>query len=514
MKLVTLLHFYQPYNQQDDILDRIVNECYRPLLSGLLENKDSKIVINIPGSTTMLLREKGYEDVLNSIKKLVDSRQAEFTSSAMYHAFLPLLPKDEIKRQIQLNNKTNSMVFGGGYNPQGFFSPEMAVNNKVLNIVEDFNYKWVSVPQIALFPKKPSSNVLYKLKKKNLSLFFRNKRVSSLILSAVTRQASGLLEESQDLHTKDKYWFTVMDAETFGHHRIGHEKLLFDIMRHDFFEPVLVSELIKSDLPKKEVNIIASTWTNEEQDFWLDKQDNVIEANSFILWKDPDNPIHNLQWKLTDFVTKKVEEYKDYEGFDDARKKLDKALASDQYWWASAKPWWSLEMIEQGAYALKSVLEAFNDSGGKSVKQDQQRAEELYRKILDKAFEWQREGVIRKKHLEDSATHMKGSFKKRAPAEWYNQIVLEFEDQMNKAARSQQFEKAIKWRDALIKLKSETDIYDVLHVVDELWSVRSIPEVKPFLNHNWDDFSDFAKRFLEQVNSEEGFEKWKKNGKL
>jgi hypothetical protein len=91
---------------------------------------------------------------------------------------------------------------------------------------------------------------------------------------------------------------------------------------------------------------------------------------------------------------------------------------------------------------------------------------------------------------------MKEPFMKRAPAEWYNQIILEFEDEMNKAAQRKDFEKAIKWRDALIKLRNQTDMYDILHVVDELWSARRIPSVKPYLEHKPEELSEFIKPYL------------------
>ncbi len=153
-------------------------------------------------------------------------------------------------------------------------------------------------------------------------------------------------------------------------------------------------------------------------------------------------------------------------------------------------------MNEHGGCALRGVVQRVGE------REEKQRAEELYRRILDQAFEWQRSGYIRQKHLDNSATYMKAPFKERAPAEWYNQIILEFEDEMKKAADRREFEKAIKWRDALIKLKQGTDIYDVLHVVDELWSARNIPELKPFLEHKPEEISDFARDFLRPLDED------------
>lgn len=515
MKIATLLHFYQPHNQQADILDRIVNESYRPLTEGLLKSNRGKLVVNISAVLSQLLVEKGYTDVIENMKDLAKRGQIEFTDSAVYHAFLPLLPESEVKRQIEQNRAINKEIFGDDvYDPVGFFPPEMSINEHVLKIISEENYKWVSVPKVAFPDGRPSGSKLYYYKDTSINLFFRQKRVSALVLSALVRGVEQLIEETKDLHN-DKYWFLVMDAETFGHHRIGHEKVLFEIMENDFFEPVLIKDLIDMEgIEKEETDIRPSTWTNDEQDFWLDKEKTQkTTAKSFILWDDPSNPIHKVQWKLTNYAIKLVNSFDDKKSkkWIEAREKLDMALASDQYWWASAKPWWSLEMIEQGAYALKNVIITL--FGTKDSK-EAAKAEKYYREILDLAFKWQREGYIRKRHLEDSGTFMKQPFKDRTPPEWYNQILLEFEDQMDKAAKNREYEKAIKWRDAVKKLDQGTDIYDVLHVVDELWSSRTIPSVKPFLSHNWDELPDFVKKYLKNVKSKEDFENWKKQSKL
>lgn len=506
MKIIFLLHFYQPHDQQDDILERIVNESYRPLIAGLLSNEGARVVVNVSGVLLDLLVKKGYTDIIDDLRKLLERGQVEMTGSSMYHAFLPLIPDAEVVRQIELNTEFNKEVFGDAYAPVGFFSPEMAFSDNVLRTVEKMGYKWIAAPQLARKEGAFSADRFFVHKEHPETLIMlRNKRVSSLILSSVVRDAESLIKETKDLQEKDDYWFCVMDAETFGHHRIGHEEVLLDILQDDFFKPTLVSDLLgaRDTLQVKETELRNCTWTNTEQDFHLDE-----DKNSFVLWQDPDNPIHKLQWDLTGFVIDQVENYedKDSKEYKNARGLLDKAIASDQFWWASVKPWWSLEMVESGAYALKEVIEVLNPSEG-AVK----RADRYYRDILDKAFYWQRSGIIRQKHLENSATYMKEPFRDRTPHEWYNQIILEFEGEINKAVERKEFEKAIKWRDAVIKLERGTDIYDVLHVVDELWSARRIPEIKPFLEHNWDELSDFAKKYLQDVKTEEELEQWKKN---
>ena len=507
MKIATLIHLYQPYNQQEDVLSRIINESYRPLMLGLKENPKVKLTVNITGALTELLVKKGFADVVTDLAMLAARKQIELTGSAMYHTILPLLPKYEINRQITINNTINKRYLGEVFSPSGFFSPELAINALVLREAVSQGFVWIAAPELSYGATLPSTTVLHKDEKTGLFVFFRNKRVSSLILSAAVRDAQQLWQETNDIH-KSNYWFVVMDAETFGHHRIGHEKLLFEILTSPNFEPITISELLKEMTATAKVeNVILRpcTWTNQEQDFW------VSSNKTYILWKDPTNLIHKFQWQLANLAMKSVNapEYKNPSkqtySWRKARKQLDIALASDQFWWASAKPWWSLEMIESGAYALKQVLVTLDASVA--------AAETLYRNIIDKAFYWQRSGYVRRKHLATSGTYLKAPFKERAPAEWFNQVVLEFEFEMNAAVAKQDFERAIKWRDALLKIKQGTDIYDVLHVVDELWLGRNVtwatPLVKPFLQHEWEEFSDFAKSCFRDVKSKEEFERWK-----
>jgi hypothetical protein len=509
MKICTLLHFYQPPNQQDDILLRIVNESYLPITRGLLASKKGRLVVNISGCLTEMLVAKGYKEVIDNLVQLAKNKQVEFTGSAQYHAFLPLLPRDEIVRQIELNEEVNKKYFGDAYKPKGFFPPEMAVNDLLLDIIAERGYEWVAMPELSFESGQASVDKLYKLNKNSLFLMFRNKRVSSLMLSGVCHNSADFIKETHDLNSgqNSSYLFTVMDAETFGHHRVGHEKLLFDILSNDYFQSQSVSELVhNSDIVVENLQSFRScTWTNSEQDFFLDKES---EDKAFLLWKDPKNPIHLAQWELTNLVIGEIQRYNDKKSTNwiAARTLLDSALSSDQYWWASAKPWWSLEMIEQGAFELKTVLSTLDPS-----LQSMKEAESLYRNILDIAFKWQRTGYIRKMHLDNSSTYLKEPLSVRTPTEWFNQLVLEFEDEMNKASAAKDFEKAIKWRDAVYKINLGIDIYDVLHVVDELWTVRSIPSVKPFLTFTWEEFSDFAKEHFKGVPNKEKFEEWKRS---
>ncbi|MFH1838200.1 MAG: hypothetical protein ABH808_01740 [Candidatus Kuenenbacteria bacterium] len=503
MLWVNFLHFYQPFNQMPDILERIVNESYRKIIQSLKENPKAKITININGCLTELLVKYDYLDVIDDLKKLAEKGQIEFTGSAKFHSFLPLLPENEIKRQIKLNTETNKKYFGEIYQPKGFFIPELAYSFKVAQIAKELNFEWIIAEQLACPSEKAETqfNKIYQIKDlDNFKILFRDKRMSILILSAIIRSIQSLLEELGDEVKKDRYFLTVMDAETFGHHRPGLEKFLFEIYKDKTFEKVFVSDLIKKFSVKEKLEPRESTWSSEEQDFWLDREKEIIQSNPFILWNHPENPIHKLQWEFTYWVINFVNTLNSKTSwYSEIRNKLDMAIASDQYWWASAQPWWSLEIIEQGVFALRDIILSIPEIS----QENKNKANEFYQKILKIAFEWQRTGKIRSAYKKAYKTIQRKPFKEEVPSDWYNLMILEFEDEIKKAIKKQEFEKAIKWRDAIYKLKSGVDIYDVLHVVDDLRIIRTLPSLKSFWEHSLNEFSNFVKEHFKDFNEEE-----------
>ena len=84
------------------------------------------------------------------------------------------------------------------------------------------------------------------------------------------------------------------------------------------------------------------------------------------------------KWELTDLAIRNVEHFERAKQVTAAqRAALDRALHSDQYWWASAEPWWSIEMIEAGAKELRDVVLSLSVSAA-----TKRKAEELYKNIL------------------------------------------------------------------------------------------------------------------------------------
>jgi len=460
MNLSHFLHIYQPANQQQEILERVVNESYRPIIKGLKENPQAKITLNINGSLTEQLANRGFEDLIKELKVLAEKGQIEFTGSAKFHAFLPLLPEKEIARQITTNLETNRKYFGDSFNPVGFFAPEMAYSDKVKEVVDKIGYKWIVIDEIAYCGKNDCCDFskFHKIKNSNLVAVFRQRKTSNIIMSAVVRSAESLKQILEEDADKNIYILTAMDGETFGHHRPGHDKILFEMLKEKSFQSTTISDLISRFPAGEDISPIESTWASSEH--------NIEKGMQFFSWKDPGNIIHKWQWEYLYHVLNIFYKYKE-NNCPDLREKMDEALASDPFWWASAKPWWSLEMIELGAWRFLDLLNSFHGVSQKDI----EIGKDYYSKIVLKAFEWQRTGYIREL-AKTYQNQVKAPFKERTVGEGkpevYDAFIYFMKKKMLEASEKENYERAILWRDAIWKLETKNDIYDAIHATDLL----------------------------------------------
>jgi len=453
------LHIYQPCDQSDEILEKVVNESYRPLFKGFLNIPKMKINININGALTELLIKKGYRDVIDIIRQLAESGRLEFTESAKYHPLLNSLNKNEIIRQIIKNHQTNKKYFGKAYQPKCFFPPEMAYDSKVGKIVYQLNYPLIMLDEISYTGGKiyPPKDRLFGLKiVKNLTIIFRERKISNSIMSSVVRNKKDFFEILGEDLRKKQYLCTAMDGETFGHHRPGLEKFLFKIVSLNNPKQIFLSEIPKYFKVEKKIIPLAATWASSQWD--------IEKGFQFYSWRNPKNKVHKLQWRLFNYVRKlaKTEILSEI-----TQEKLDRALASDQFFWASGEPWWSVEMIEKGARALLDVLNFFPNI----KKEEIEKGRRYYRDILSVAFWWQRSGKIgamARKYKEGVKIPFKERTLEKGEPEKYFAFLNLMKEEMWKAAKKKNFEKAILWRDAIWKIETKNDIYETMHAEDIL----------------------------------------------
>jgi hypothetical protein len=183
------------------------------------------------------------------------------------------------------------------------------------------------------------------------------------------------------------YVVTAMDAETFGHHIQGWEKM-FLAKVYDELDPdtenmkdlkqtkilanqhaallgneeastqiqmVTISELLDLFPIGKVIKPRASSWSTTTDD--------IAHDNPYPLWQDKDNEIHRLQWEHLDLCIKLVNKAIECADNDEnrqsaeiARRLLDRAEHSCQMWWASQRPMWDINLIHMGMLDQNRVV--------------------------------------------------------------------------------------------------------------------------------------------------------------
>jgi len=397
-----VFHIYQPPTQKPRILKQIIKESYQPLLTLLKDNPQAQLTLNINGSLTELFALYEEQAILDLLANLVKNEQIDLIGSSCYHAILPLIPGEEILRQIELNEEMNRKVIGTNFQPKGFWLPEMAYDYRVIESLTARNYEWTILSSIAS-PEKELPDDFIPYINSGFKVFFRNDLLSNLISFNPPTVDEFYLEMkgNKDPENDDYYLILAMDGETFGHHIKG--------LIEDFLEP-LVKKINNDphikltrvvDLPglfskQKSVLPKSSSWSTTEED--------LSDGVPFPLWSDPNNRIHQLQLAIMNHTLHlvsmaqkcqgitEIDPEKIKERYINARTWLDQGLHSCQLWWASARPWYSAEMILKGlnqlilasSEALKVVLWNSPDSNEKNHAI----------KIFDEIFEAQKEILL------------------------------------------------------------------------------------------------------------------------
>ncbi|MHA1940197.1 MAG: hypothetical protein ACW97P_00560 [Candidatus Hodarchaeales archaeon] len=388
--MVMICHAYQPPNQSQKVLERIVNNCYLPIARMLEDNPERKLTLNINASLSELL-EVDYPKVIEVFADLARSKQVEFLESGAYHPILPLLSEKEAKYQIKLNHEINLRIFGSAWHPKGFWPPELAVSSSLLKIIESMNYEYCIVPEISIssnenLPDPILYRIPYYTEIPNLALIYRNKEISNNISFKKYISLNNMQQHLDSIHSenpKGRFYVVATDLETFGEHHQGYEDLLKSILNR--FGSQTIDEILL--LEKFGINKFRDcSWSTSEEDLYRNIP--------YPLWAYPGNSIHeilnfhsDLLSETLDYLLKEQEESV-YE-VRQALKEVAKAQYSCQTWWGSTKDHFSKELILNGLtlqkQALKVTLKAVKSEMAQSViLATSDRLETRLRRYLDR----------------------------------------------------------------------------------------------------------------------------------
>ncbi len=409
-----LLHFYQPPTQTPQVLRKICNESYRPLLHVFEEYPNARLAVNFNGVLTDMLMDCGHKDIVEGFRSLAEMGQIEFTGTGKYHPILPLIPREEVKRQINLNAQTNRRFFGRAYAPQGFFPPELCYSQGILQPIIESGCRWTILSGIACRAAWPV-DLIYRAKSdgQEIAVFFRDDVLSNRISFQALgpREFIAHLEQWQG-ERRNIYVVTAMDAETYGHHIQGWERT-FLARVYEELEPSgqYPGEVRQATaLAGRHVSLLTNGETatriqmvtisqllelfpqgpmvEPRQSSWSSTADDIESGNFYPLWQDNKNEVHRLQWEhlgiCIDLVNKALECADNEESRRSAtiaRGLLDRAEHSCQMWWASSRPMWDINLIHMGLLdQWRTVVNAYRAIIKSGVAEETKR--EYYRRAV------------------------------------------------------------------------------------------------------------------------------------
>ena len=277
-----LLHIYQPITQIFPVFKQIVHECYGPLFETFKNHPESKVTLNINAVLTEQLVEYDFTDIVSNIQELATNGQLEFTGSAKFHPLLPLLPKQEISRQIELNTETNQQLLGNIYLPKGFFPPEMAISEDMFPVLKQQGFQWVILSGIAnTLPEFPTNYI--SSHPSGIQLLFRDDYISSDLAFNRIQTPEILFNRLRYRDTEEDYYIILaMDGETFGHH--------IKQAIHHFLNPLLKNLPGQEEIQMVSLSSIVERFSEgptqyPKESSWSTSNDDLDKRVPFPLWR-------------------------------------------------------------------------------------------------------------------------------------------------------------------------------------------------------------------------------------
>lgn len=296
-----ILHLYQPSIQSSAVVKQIYESSYSPLLKILKNNKNAHVTLNMPLSFLEILDAYGYGEWISDVAKLYELGKIEITGSAAYHALLSQFDSRVIEDEIVINEYGLGYYFGKktGFEGEksilikdihGFFPPELAVNDNVLDCLGNLGYQWVLVDSCAIGAASTLGTVLEY--KQGLKVLLRDTQLSNAIAFHRGFDIYNFVTSLKS--SNDSHIFIALDGETFGHHNKD------GILYFDSLLDSLTKEGIEVTTPSSFVNSLKSLkGINEIKDSsWGATSNEVTLGNTLPFWKNSTNEAQSIVWEI------------------------------------------------------------------------------------------------------------------------------------------------------------------------------------------------------------------------
>jgi alpha-amylase len=246
---------HQPYRLtgKDENLNQhaiyvAADQCYLPaneIMLELIEKHQFKISFSISGTMIELLRQY-RPDVVESLRRLVQTGCVEILGETYYHSLSSLHSINEWKRQVQLHAKLVQDVFG--ITPKVYRNTELIYHNDLAGPVAELGFTGLLCEGVTSVLQGRSPNHLYHSPGKEIRLLLRNAQLSDDIAFRFDDHrwsehplTADKFAEWLHSHPADTSVISLfMDYETFGIYKKS-DTGIFDFLK------ALPAEVLKDD---------------------------------------------------------------------------------------------------------------------------------------------------------------------------------------------------------------------------------------------------------------------------
>ncbi len=125
-----------------DEIPNVVEQSYIPVLSLLLDIPNIAVVLNFTGVTLEILNNE-YPEVIELLKEGIKKEKFELTGCGYSHPIFPLLPIEDINKQIEFNLEVLEKTLN--YVPKGFWLPELAYDPTLPKILKEYGFSYMFI---------------------------------------------------------------------------------------------------------------------------------------------------------------------------------------------------------------------------------------------------------------------------------------------------------------------------------------------------------------------------------
>lgn len=134
-----VLHFHQPVDNFDDVIENVYNICYLPLLEQI-KKSSVKLTLHFTGSMLDWFQAK-HSEYLADIRDLCVNGRAELISGGYYEPILPMIPDDDKLGQIKMLNEKLKKDYG--VQPKGMWLAERVWEPSLPRIIAKAGLQYV-----------------------------------------------------------------------------------------------------------------------------------------------------------------------------------------------------------------------------------------------------------------------------------------------------------------------------------------------------------------------------------